>query len=270
MAKQDAVTKARKQPGAKRPADERKCAPRQNLEELVQARTAELEAAKAILEEEIADRRLLERQILEISEREQRRIGQDLHDGLGQQITGIIFHAHLLHKHLAAKGLKEADAAAQIVALLDEAKVQARQIARGLQPLDAAPLGLMNGLAHFAGVTSDLYRIDCRFHCPEPVQIGDHIRATHLFRIAQEAVANAFRHGKASVIEIRLVQSDGTLSLEVIDNGCGLAKGARRRNGLGLRFMHYRAQTIGGALEILSHRDGQKGTLIRCTVRDGA
>jgi signal transduction histidine kinase len=241
---------------------------RTTLDQRVKARTADLQATTTALEQEIVDRRRLERQILEISEREQRRIGQDLHDGLGQQITGIIFHAHLLHKHLGQKGLEEADAAAHIVTLLDEAKVQARQIARGLQPVDPAPNGLMAGLEHFAATTTALYRIDCRFLCPEPVLIAEHTISTHLFRIAQEAVANAFRHGGARQIEIHLRRDDGTLILEVSDDGCGLPKDARRRNGLGLRFMKYRAETIGGTVEVRSRPKG--GTIVRCSVRKRA
>ena len=237
----------------------------QTLDQRVKERTAHLRALTAKLEQEIADRRRLERQILEISEREQQRIGKDLHDGLGQQITGIIFHAHLLHKHLAGKGAKETDSAAQIVTLLDQAKVQARQIARGLQPVDPSPNGLMTGLGHFAAATSELYRVDCRFDCPEPVLIEDYTMSTHLFRIAQEAVANAFRHGSASVIEIRLRCKDGLLTLEIADNGRGLPKRTRRQGGLGLRFMQYRAEIIGGRLEVRSRPRG--GTVVRCGVR---
>jgi len=238
---------------------------RKTLEQRVKQRTADLLAAKAVLEREVVDRKRLERQILEISERERRRMGQDLHDGLGQQITGIIFHAHLLHKHLAAKGLVESDMASQIVALLDEAKVQARHIARGLQPVDAAPNGLMAGLDHFASTTSELYRIDCRFLCPEPVMITEHNTATHLFRIAQEAVSNAFRHGGAQQIEIHLRETDNGLELQILDRGSGMPK-TRRREGLGLGFMKYRAETIGGTLDIRRRPGG--GTMVRCRVRN--
>ena len=237
----------------------------ETLDQRVKERTAHLRALTAKLEQEIADRRRLERQIIEISEREQRRIGQDLHDGLGQQITGIIFHAHLLHKHLASKGAKAADKAAQIVALLDQAKVQARQIARGLQPVDPSPNGLMTGLGHFATTTRKLYHIRCRFDCREPVLVEDYNAATHLFRIAQEAVTNAFRHGGASVIEIRLRRADGVLALEVSDNGRGLPKRPRRQGGLGLRFMQYRAEIIGGTLEVRPRSRG--GTMVRCEIR---
>lgn len=217
-------------------------------------------------EREIDDRRRLERQILEISEREQRRIGQDLHDGLGQQITGIIFHAHLLHKYLSAKGLEEANIAAEIVTMLDEAKTQARQIARGLQPVDSAPNGLMIGLDHLTSITSDLYHIKCRFVCPDPVMVEEYLVATHLFRIAQEAVSNAFRHGQARKIEIRLQRKDDGLVLEIADNGRGLPKGADRPTGLGMRFMQYRAETMGGTIEFRSRPKG--GTIVRCKVHD--
>jgi signal transduction histidine kinase len=236
-----------------------------SLEQQVKVQTVDLVAANKSLERQIENRRKLERQLLEISEREQQRIGQDLHDGLGQQITGIIFHAHLLQKHLAAKGAKEAKSAAQVVALLDQAKIQARQIARGLQPVDPSPGGLMAGLANFAAATSDLYNMRCRFDCPEPVLVQDYTKATHLFRIAQEAVANAFRHSGARVIEIHLRRTDdGTVVLKIADDGCGLPKGERRRSGLGLHFMKYRAEAMGGTFE--TGRSSRGGTVVLCRV----
>lgn len=239
---------------------------REALEQRVKRRTADLQMAKGILEQEIAERKLLEQQILEIGESERRRMGQDLHDGLGQQITGIIFHAHLLQKQLTNKGLKEAETAQQIVSLLNEAKIQARHIARGLQPVDPAPNGLMAGLDHFATTTSELYHIECRFICPEPVMISEHSMAVHLFRITQEAVSNAFRHGGAQTIEIHLRKTDDELVLEVIDHGRGLPKGTGRHDGLGLRFMRYRTETIGGAFDIRRRPGG--GTMVRCRVRN--
>ena len=217
---------------------------------------------------DLTAQKALEQQILEIGESDRRRMGQDLHDGLGQQITGIIFHAHLLQKQLANKSLKEAETAQQIVTLLNEAKIQARHIARGLQPVDPAPNGLMAGLDHFASTTSELYRIECRFLCPEPVMLSDHTMAVHLFRITQEAVSNAFRHGGARKIEIHLRTTNDELVLEVVDHGCGLPKGADRQDGLGLRFMKYRAETIGGTFDIRRRPGG--GTMVRCRVRNHA
>jgi PAS domain S-box-containing protein len=239
---------------------------RANLEKRVKARTAALQAANRNLEQQIDSRRKLERQLLEVSEREQQRIGQDLHDGLGQQITGIIFHTHLLQKHLAEQGAKEAGSAAKIVALLDQAKTQARQISRGLQPVEPSSGGLMAGLANFAATTSDLYHIQCHFDCPDPVLVEDYTKATHLFRIAQEAVANAFRHGGARVVEIHLRRhtDDGSVELTIADDGGGLPEEKRRRGGLGLQFMRYRAEAMGGTFAAASRPGG--GTLISCRV----
>jgi signal transduction histidine kinase len=237
---------------------------RETLEQRVKERTADLLAANTKLEKEMANRQRLEGQMLEVSEREQRRIGRDLHDGLGQQISGITFHAHLLQKRLAEKGLEDAAAAERIVALLDEAKIQARRIARGLQPVGPESNGLMAGLGHFAATASELYRIRCTFVCPEPVLVEDHAIAVHLFRIAQESVANAFRHGEASAIEVSLRNSRDRIELEISDDGKGLPKRPRRKSGLGLRFMEYRAEAVGGMLKVLPGVSG--GAVIRCSV----
>jgi signal transduction histidine kinase len=127
----------------------------------------------------------------------------------------------------------------------------------------------MAALANFAATTSDLYQIQCRFNSPDPVLIEDYTMATHLFRIAQEAVANAFRHGKARVVEISLRRTDdGTVELTIADDGCGLPKRLPRKGGLGMNFMKYRAVAMGGTFAACSRREG--GTLIACRVAAAA
>jgi signal transduction histidine kinase len=249
---------------ARKEAEQALLKSRATLEQRVKERTAALQTAKSQLEKEMTDRLALERRIMEVSEQEQRRIGQDLHDGLGQQITGIILHAHLLQRQLSGKGLEEAGRAGDLVTLLNKAQLQARQIARGLQPVEPETNGLMAGLDHFAASASDLYRLDCRFVCPEPVLIGEHVVATHLFRIAQEAVANAFRHGSARKIEIRLDRRAGRIELHISDNGRVRRKQSSSRIGLGLQFMRYRAETIGGVLDAHPRRNG--GFVVHCSV----
>ncbi|HYT59732.1 MAG TPA: PAS domain S-box protein [Haliangiales bacterium] len=235
-----------------------------SLEERVRERTAELRIANAKLERQIAERMRLERQLLEISEREQRRIGQDLHDGLGQQLTGIRFLNNVLHEKLARKSLPEAADAERLAQLLDQAKSQLRQLARGLHPVPAAPQGLMTALEQLAGNVAQIHDISCRFDCPQPVHVVDNVVATHLFRIAQEAVNNALQHGRARHITLALSADNGTLYLLVQNDG----RGARRPRGpdqsLGLQIMNSRSQVMGAALVV--RPAGPRGMLVRCSM----
>src|SRR5207248_9077634 len=133
-----------------------------------------------------------------MSEREQRRIGPDLHDGLCQQLTGIAFLVQAMQQKLAASAEAESASAAEINVLLKEAVNQARNLSHGLYPVDPQPDGLMLALRQLPENISRLFNVSCTFRCPRPVMIDDNSIATHLYRIAQEAVQNAIRHGKAS------------------------------------------------------------------------
>ena len=146
---------------------------------------------------DITERKRLEQAILEISAREQRRIGQDLHDGLGQHLTGIAFMSKVQEQKLAEKGLPDAVDAAKIVRLVNEAINKTRELSRGLLPVVSESRGLMSALQQWAGEVQDLFGISCTFLCIEPVLIHDDAVATHLYHIAQEAVNNAIKHAKA-------------------------------------------------------------------------
>jgi two-component system sensor kinase FixL len=211
---------------------------------------------------DITDRKRLEKEILEISEREQRRIGQDLHDGLCQQLTGIAFLVQALQQKLAANARAESADAARVTFLLKEAVNQARSLSHGLYPVDPQPDGLTVALGLLAAGVSSLFNINCGFRCPRPVRIEDNSVATHLYRIAQEAVQNAIRHGKASRITIELNSRPETVRLCVVDNGVGFPDGDLLKPGMGLRTMGHRAHVIGGVLEI--RRQARGGSRVVC------
>jgi two-component system sensor kinase FixL len=207
----------------------------------------------------------LEHLILEISEREQRRIGGDLHDGLGQELTALSMLNSVLQKDLEAKHLPEAATSARIAGMLDVARRQLYQTVHGLLPVAAEPGGLMSGLERHAESCRETLGCHCHFHCPVPVLMQDAAHATHLFRIAQEAIHNAVRHGRAEKITIRLLQADpGYVVLEVEDAGTGISGLMTGHSGVGLRSMKYRAEAMQGRLEV--HRPACGGTLIRCVV----
>jgi two-component system sensor kinase FixL len=204
----------------------------------------------------------LEQELLQISEH--RRIAQDLHDDLGQILTASIHLSSALQRRLAEKSLPEADDEARILALLDQALSQTRSLARGLHPVRAEPNGLMAALEELATRTEKLFRRPCRFKCPRPVLIEDNDTATHLYRIAQEAVTNAIRHGKPRRIEISLDQAASRIRVSVNDDGIGLPPELPKNSGMGLRIMRYRTGMIGGSLEI--RRRQRAGTEVLCSV----
>jgi PAS domain S-box-containing protein len=211
---------------------------------------------------DITERKMLERAILDISGREQRRIGQDLHDGLGQHLTGIAFMSKVQEQKLAEKSQPEAADAAKIVRLVNEAIHKTRELARGLLPVQSDEQGLMSALQQFSSEVEDLFQISCRFECEEPVLVRDDAVANHLYRIAQEAVHNGIKHGKARNIVIGLHAADEGGTLTVEDDGVGIAEPATNHTGMGLHIMRYRVGMIGGAFEIT--RCGDRGTLVTC------
>ena len=212
---------------------------------------------------DITERKHLEKAILAISAREQRRIGQDLHDGLGQHLTGIAFMAKAHEAKLAEKNRSETGDAAKIVKLVNEAIHKTRELARGLLPVVSDSQGLMSALQLWAAEVEDLFGVSCRFQCETPVLIHDDTVATHLYHIAQEAVNNAIKHGDAQKILIRLTAEQGLGTLTIKDNGKGIAECSANTQGMGLHIMNYRAGMIGGALEV--RRDTAGGTVVSCT-----
>jgi PAS domain S-box-containing protein len=216
---------------------------------------------------DITERKQLEREIIEISDLEQRRIGQDLHDGLCQQLAGIEFMSQALEQKLAPKSRQEAAAAAQIARLIRETISHTRDLAKGLSPVILDPEGLMSALKLLADNIRTLFHVDCSFLCPEPVLIHDNSVATHLFRIAQEAANNAIRHGQAGQLFFSLARESDRIVLKIRDNGIGLPDHLPDGKGMGLRIMNYRAGVIGGSL--LVQRGEPSGTLVACSLDKG-
>jgi PAS domain S-box-containing protein len=212
---------------------------------------------------DITEREQLERALLNISAREQRRIGQDLHDGLGQHLTGIAFMAKVHEEKLAAQKMTDSADAAKIVRLVNEAVHKTRELARGLLPVMSDAQGLMSALQLWAGEVEDIFGVACKFECATAVLIDDNAIATHLYHIAQEAVTNAMKHGSARNILIRLAASAGTGTLVIVDDGSGIPQDRESSQGMGLHIMNYRAAMIGGTLEV--RPNGTQGTVVACT-----
>ncbi|HEY0794091.1 MAG TPA: GAF domain-containing protein [Chthoniobacterales bacterium] len=221
-----------------------------------------LQAVTAIVGTAI-ERHELEKELLEISGREQRRIGHDLHDDLCQRLGGLQLLSGVLAEELAGEGRAEAGPAGRILAQAREALERARLLARGLAPIALEADGLVTALEELAENSAELYGISCEFRAPAPVALEDPGAATHLYRIAQEAISNAVKHGRAKQVTISLTGNKDTFQLEISDNGQGFVPETAAPAGMGLRIMKYRAAMIGATEEVRS-APGQ-GTTVTCT-----
>jgi PAS domain S-box-containing protein len=210
---------------------------------------------------DVTERKLLQREVLEIAAREQQRIGQDLHDGTGQELTGLAMLAERLSGDLERQSLPQGASAASIVEGLEQALRHVRDLSKGLVPVELDADGLMAALAELATRTSELPGVVCTFACDQPVQILDNQAATHLYRLSQEAVTNALKHGHATEIVIKLTNDRDCITLQIQDNGEGFDDG-RSSAGIGLRIMAYRAELIRGHLAI--GKATPRGTVITC------
>lgn len=205
----------------------------------------------------------LERELLEISERERRGLAQELHDGIGQQLGGIAYLCNVLRQKLLERGAPEAAEAGRVSELMRNAIKQTRRVARGLSPIQPDPEGLSSALKELAEQTTELFGIRCVFLCRRPVRVYDQEVAAHIFRIAQEAVNNALKHANAHTMTVGLNRVCEKLTLTVTDDGWGIGRPAPGRDGLGIRIMHYRSGLIHGALSIRRRRG--RGTEVICS-----
>jgi PAS domain S-box-containing protein len=220
---------------------------------------------------DITDRKRLEREILEILDRERERLGQELHDGLCQTLAGVSALSSTLSRKLARSGAPAssaagqaavAGAAAEITRLLNGAIGQARDMARGLGPVGLSEAGLEAALETLALDVRHMFRVSCTFRCDRPLgRLGSEAEQ-HLLRIAQQAVNNAVTHGRGDQIEIHLGSKGGEGRLAVRCNGLGMRERLRRPEGIGLHTMAYRARLIGGRLEVRPRPRG--GAVVLC------
>jgi signal transduction histidine kinase len=209
----------------------------------------------------------LEREIVNISEAEQRRIGQDLHDGLCQYLAGLTCGASSLRDDLEKLQVRpEADTADELVKLLQDAVVQTRDLAHELVPAQVSRLGLVSALESLAQSVARMHGLTCSFQFHGRPPNWDEQTAIHLYRIAQEAINNATRHGRARNIRVflnTLNTIDQSISLRVLDDGVGISDSYL--DGMGLTIMRYRARSIGGELTI--ERLNGTGTIVSCIAR---
>ena len=214
----------------------------------------------------LARAKLAERKIIEISEETQQQIGRELHDDLGQQLTGVAFMAEVLRQQLRSQERPEAENAAKITALINEAITKAHNLAHGLYPVEMKESGLRPMLMRLANNTQSIYGIDCEFNCDGEPKIISPLANTNVFRIVQEAVHNAVKHSGATKITIAMAATPENLSVEVTDNGRGIGSNEEleKKGGLGMRTMQYRASLLNAALDISQLPGG--GTRVAITL----
>ena len=216
---------------------------------------------------DITRRKELEVEVLRITEAERQRVAADLHDGICQELVGIAFMLTA-----ARRDLPKSDPLSHKLRLIAQAIIDAanhtRQVARGMSPVVADGGGLMHALRRLATTTAHSRRIRSRFECPVPVTFEGPMIANELYRIAQEAIHNAIRHGEAGQITIRLSEQDGEVCLAILDNGRGCGGISQESPGMGLRVMSYRASLIGAELTIQPRKRG--GTAVVCCVQKPA
>ena len=214
---------------------------------------------------DITARKLLEAAVTTATEEERCRIARDLHDGLGQELASTLFLSDVLQRDLTERGATEAAQAAQIHALIEKSLAATREIARGLYPVPLEPDGLMTALQNLADHVTRGSHIECSFDTDSAVLIDDLTLATHLYRIAQEAVNNAFKHSGSDRIDIRLAATASTLEISVRDHGTGLPQNPPASTGLGRKTMEHRAQLTGGQLTVQNAPEGG-GVIVSCLV----
>ncbi len=216
---------------------------------------------------DIGERKALEREVIEIAADEQRRIGQDLHDSIGQELTGLGLTSEALAEALREQDSPDAGLATRVAGGLRRVLGQIRMLARGLVPVQVDAQGLMSALEELAARVREQSGILCTFRCDEPVPVEDSATATHLYRIAQEAVTNAVRHGHAQHITISLAAEDTRIILGIRDDGVGIREPQGEGDGMGLRIMRYRAGLINAAVDVAPAEGG--GTLVTCILSKG-
>ncbi len=223
-------------------------------------------ASRDELNKEIVKRKHLEKTILEIEEHERRRIGHDLHDNLGQQLTGISFKSKGLENSLRKKSIPEAEDAARISYLIEMSKTQVKSLSLGLAPLfEEDEYSLATAIVKLASNSEKLFGIPCDLQCSRFVQLNNKAALIHIYRIVQEAITNAARHAHPEKIEIRLSKKENIITITVRDDGMGFSM-LNQTSGMGLEIMKYRADLINASIDIRPHETA--GTIVECVFSD--
>src|SRR6266702_2020518 len=254
------VTKKSRRNGAERKLAEAA------LKKHVRERTRELRLANKELENEIKRRKGLEGEILEIADREQQRLGQELHDGICQHLTAVAFMARSVALRLKNHRVIEVSDIEKIAELVNAAAADTRNLSRALHRVDVDAAGLVDALGDL--VDREIWRIPCRLDFKPSFHVENDIAAGELYRIAREAVINANKHSQAREIAIRLERVENEMVLRVIDDGTGFPSEPKTKRGLGAHIMGYRARLIGARMEIDSPKGG--GTRVSCYLPDNA
>jgi len=240
------------------------------LEERVQERTAELHKANQALTQLMDQRQELEKKLLEISERERRFMGRELHDGLCQQIVGVMCMFEALRTRLATRKVAEESELKMMRDFLQDAVMQIRTLSRGLCPMALEPNSVGAALSTLAAQTSVLYKIDCKYSGSASIRVADADAALHLYRITQEAIQNGIRHGGARKIDINLTSDSSSMKINITNNGKPLSRSSNESgpqpsheagSGLGLKLIDYRVGLLGGTWKIEDRHNNAGVTL---------
>lgn len=231
---------------------------------IVRRALQQLEKDKRLLAAQIALRES-QVQLLAISEREQRRIGAELHDGLGQILTALEMRCLCVSEDLPPERVDLKEQMSEIGKFLREAVQQTRSLARGLSPVKLGSGGLVEALSGLALHMNREGKVRCKFECLKPVMVEDLQAAAHLYRIAQEAVNNAVKHSQARQIFIRLTITSEGVALEITDNGKGFTGLPGSEGGIGLQIMQHRASVMGADLKIDSTPG--RGVSVKCALK---
>jgi PAS domain S-box-containing protein len=235
------------------------------LEQAVEQRTRELRVTNVELKSEIERRKGLEGEILSVSDREQQRLGQELHDGLCQHLTAVAFMARSMALRLKNHRVIDANDIEKIAQLVNDAASDTRDLSRALHRVDVDAAGLITALQDL--VDREIWRTPCRLQVRPSFHIENNVMAAQLYRIAREAVINANKHAQARQIVIKLERARQGMVMRVTDDGVGFPDKSKLKHGLGYHIMNYRAKSIGGRLEIHSPKGG--GTCVSCYLPDG-
>jgi signal transduction histidine kinase len=229
-----------------------------DLDRRVDQRTAELKR-------EMLERQRLDREIVQVADRERRRLGHDLHDRLGQHLIGTAIAAQAIKEKLDKRSAPEAADVARLARHLGEGVDLTRELARGFYSPELDAEGLPKALRHLADSITDRFQVNCVFQGDESIRIQDSTIANQFYRIAQEAVTNSVKHAAPNNIEIRLAMDDDEVCLAIVDDGIGFPE-KRESDGIGLRLMSHGAELVGAKFDI--RQNDKKGTIATCRVTD--